>query len=446
MLTYLRRKMKTIMIAVAVVFAASMFYGVTASRMGGGGVRPSDALAKVNGKKVDPFRFREIMSRLLNQVGEEMRPQDLAFVQNLALGQTVDFMLILEQAKGQVRVSKREVNMALDNVIKKEKLASQQDLESALKRMGLTLSRFRNMMNDEMLVQKMVYKIKSEVSVTPDDLREVRASHILVTSEVEAAGLLARVQKGEKFGALAKEYSKDPGSAVQGGDLGYFTTGLMVEPFEKAAFATPVGEVSGIVRSPFGFHIIKVTDSRLRKFKEEVKDIDKAVKDEKQERAFQKWFSGIRAEAKVEVINPALKAHDLRFKGRMAEAVAEYQKAIAQDPANPLLRIFLGDTYATIGKTELAVSEYEAAISIDGGNPDLYILLAQFYEKAGESKEAVKQYKRASLVSGDNKARHEQLLKIFEELKAWDQVNREKAEIARIEKKEAFEKELRGEE
>jgi foldase protein PrsA len=435
------------MIVVAVIFAASMFYGVAASRFSGGGERPSDALAKVNGRKVDSFRFREVMSRLLRQLGEEIRPQDLAFVQNLALGQTVDFMLILEQAKRKVRVSKHEVNLALENMIKKEKLSSEKELEMVLKRMGLTLKRFREMMKEELLVQKMVYQVKSQVIISPDDLREVRASHILVTSESEARNLLVRIQKGENFASLAKKFSRDPGSAVNGGDLGYFSTGMMVEPFEKAAFGTKVGEISSdVVKSPFGYHIIKVTDSRLRKFGEEVKDIERAVQEEKQERAFQKWFVELKSKAKVEIINPALKAHDLRFRGRISEAVEEYKKAIARDPANPLMHVFLGDSYATIGKADLALSEYEAAISVDGGNPDLYIILAQFHEKAGEKDEAVKQYKRASLVSGDNKARHEQLLKIFEGLEARDQVKREKSEIARIEKKEKFEKELRGEE
>jgi hypothetical protein len=78
----------------------------------------------------------------------------------------------------------------------------------------------------------------------------------------KAEDLLRRVRAGEDFAALAKEYSEDPGSRAQGGDLGWFGRGQMVKPFEDAAFALKEGEVSGVVESPFGFHIIKVEERR----------------------------------------------------------------------------------------------------------------------------------------------------------------------------------------
>ena len=358
----------------------------------------------------------------------------------------MDFVLIQADAKKRVRISGREVDLALESIVKQEKLSSVKDLERALKRAGLSMRKFKDMIRDEMLVQKMVAKIRGEVKVTPDDLREVKASHILVTTEAEAREILEKIKRGEDFAALARKYSNDPGSAKKGGDLGYFSTGSMVEPFEKAAFGLKVTELSEPVKTPFGYHIVKVTDARLRKFTGEEKDIEKAALAEKQEKAFRKWFSELKSKAKVEIISPELKAHDLRFKGRIWEAIQEYKTAISQNPANPYLHVFLGDAYGTVGKSDLAISEYERAIAVEGGNLELYIILAKAYEKAGKKDLAIKQYKRASLVAGDNKAMHEHLLKIFEELKAWDQVKREKAEIARIEKKEKFEKELSGEE
>ncbi len=69
--------------------------------------------------------------------------------------------------------------------------------------------------------------------------------------------ILERIKNGEKFGKLAKEFSIDSGSAKKDGNLGYFTKGMMVKPFEEAAFKLQINEISEPVKSEFGYHIIK---------------------------------------------------------------------------------------------------------------------------------------------------------------------------------------------
>ena len=85
---------------------------------------------------------------------------------------------------------------------------------------------------------------------------KVHCAHILVKSESEAKAVLERLKKGEKFGNVARAVSRCP-SGKKGGDLGTFTRGKMVKDFEKAAFALGKGEVSGLVKTQFGYHIIK---------------------------------------------------------------------------------------------------------------------------------------------------------------------------------------------
>ncbi len=109
---------------------------------------------------------------------------------------------------------------------------------------------------------------------------ERRASHILVAAGKDASAadrqkartraqeLLAAVQKApESFAEVAKKNSQDPGSAANGGDLDFFARGAMVKPFEEAAFTMKKGDLSGVVESDFGFHIIKLTDIRAPKQK-----------------------------------------------------------------------------------------------------------------------------------------------------------------------------------
>jgi peptidyl-prolyl cis-trans isomerase SurA len=105
-------------------------------------------------------------------------------------------------------------------------------------------------------------------------VESIQASHILIQEEKDSLGvtidsmgtynkaknILERVKSGEDFESLAIEYSMDPGSAPKGGDLGFFERRRMVQPFDSAAFIMKIGEVSDLIRTPFGWHIIKVTD------------------------------------------------------------------------------------------------------------------------------------------------------------------------------------------
>ena len=90
---------------------------------------------------------------------------------------------------------------------------------------------------------------------------EVKASHILVKTEQEAIDLYNKINEGLAFEVAAKDYSLCP-SGQEGGDLGYFGRGMMVKPFEDAAFELEVGKVSNPVKTQFGWHLILVTDKK----------------------------------------------------------------------------------------------------------------------------------------------------------------------------------------
>jgi peptidyl-prolyl cis-trans isomerase C len=134
--------------------------------------------------------------------------------------------------------------------------------------------------------------------------QEVHARHILVATEAEAKEVAERLKKGEDFAAVAKEKSKDPGA--EGGDLGFFTRGQMLKPFEDAAFALEVGQISEPVQTQFGWHIIKVEEKRdqaLPTF-DQVKG---AIIAQLVQAKAQEVVSGLRDSAKIEVVDPELK-------------------------------------------------------------------------------------------------------------------------------------------
>jgi peptidyl-prolyl cis-trans isomerase C len=160
-------------------------------------------------------------------------------------------------------------------------------------------------------------KVEAEAQVSDTDLQkfyeqnkdkfksgeQMKASHILVKTEKEAKDILALLKAGGNFEELARKNSVDSSSA-KGGDLGWFGKGSMVPAFEKAVLALKENQVSGIVKSDFGFHIIKLTGKRAAGIRplEEVKDqIKGAIMPTKQQEVFQKIKEELKKSAKITV-------------------------------------------------------------------------------------------------------------------------------------------------
>ncbi|WP_128894731.1 peptidylprolyl isomerase [Longirhabdus pacifica] len=134
--------------------------------------------------------------------------------------------------------------------------------EEALANNGLTEESHKKSLKYGMLNEKIIEQLKSEVS--DDTLKttfkeQIRASHILVEDEATANEVLEKAKAGSDFAELAVEYSTGP-TGPNGGDLGYFDDSQMVPAFSEAAFAMEAGEISEVVQTEFGYHIIKVTE------------------------------------------------------------------------------------------------------------------------------------------------------------------------------------------
>ncbi len=148
---------------------------------------------------------------------------------------------------------------------------------------------FRDIMTGAVYRQKLTAVLTADV---PTEEEQVWARHILVETEEEAQAVLDRLQAGEDFAALAEELSTDTASAQLGGDLGWFSRGQMVSPFEDAAFSLQIGAISEPVQTDFGWHIIQVLGH-------EVRPVDAARLDTLRQQAFQKWLDETRQAADI---------------------------------------------------------------------------------------------------------------------------------------------------
>jgi len=206
------------------------------------------------------------------------------------------------------KVTDKEIDKEIENL--KEMYGVQYDL--AVQQNGEEA--IRNMVKLDLLRQKAAME---DIKVSDEELKKyyneykpkVKASHILVDDEKTAKEIKAKLEKGEDFAKLAKEYSKDTASAQNGGDLGWFGPGKMVEEFEKAAYALKVGEVSDPVKTQFGYHIIKVTDKEEKKSFDEMKEeMEYEVKKSKLDASkVQSKLDKLMKEANVDIKDKSLK-------------------------------------------------------------------------------------------------------------------------------------------
>ena len=212
------------------------------------------------------------LENMFNKVLENEIQRNLLLVRAREDSIEVDDERVEEMVRAQVRQFKEQFGAA--------------DFAEELKKAGLTerqmRDKFREQFRNQYLERSMYEMLAQQVSVSPRDIKDfqekyrrgesniVSLSHIFIEPVAsteqqdkirpQAEAILERIRAGEDFAALAKEYSQDPGSASRGGDLGFFGRGTMVPAFEDVAFSLKVGEVSGLVQSQFGFHIIRVEE------------------------------------------------------------------------------------------------------------------------------------------------------------------------------------------
>jgi parvulin-like peptidyl-prolyl isomerase len=254
---------------------------------------------------------------------------------------------------------------------------TEQEFAATLEAMGADIELFledsRRSVRDQMVAERIRDAVIEEPELTEEELEtffeknrtdyeeeeEIRASHILLETLEEAGEVLDALEAGGNFAELAEEHSIGP-SAPTGGDLGWFSRGMMVEPFEVAAFGLKEGEISGIVETEFGFHIILLTGQRpaFRPTLDEVRDqvLEDAIIAATDEE-FRAWFEGVYNAATVDVELPVLAA--LRLKREDPDASLAALELVLTDESvdEPFLPFFVATGYEEKMQSLLAAKE-----------------------------------------------------------------------------------------
>jgi parvulin-like peptidyl-prolyl isomerase len=193
------------------------------------------------------------------------------------LKQLIDEKLLLLDAEAKkITVSEADVQKEISALMVTNNI-TEEEFNQALALQGVNKSEFLTAFKNRLLIAKLFnVTVLSATTVTTQEAKtyydenqdiftqpaSVHAAHILVNTSAEADEIVSELSSGKNFTDLAKKYSIDPSAKVNGGDLGYFSQGMMVPAFEEAAFATAKGKYSDPVQTQFGWHIIWVIDTK----------------------------------------------------------------------------------------------------------------------------------------------------------------------------------------
>jgi peptidyl-prolyl cis-trans isomerase C len=290
-----------------------------------------DVLARVNGETITLKEVNDFITNLEGRAGGPVPAEQRAQVVRGVIDQMVGYKLLLQEAKARnVNVSDAEVEAKIDEV--RKQFPSEDLFMQTLISRNLTLDRMRSDARGEIAISRLIEKeIADKIAVKPEQVEDfysqnpeqfkqperVRASHILIKfpenadasartqARTKAQQILKDVKAGKEFAALAKQHSQDPGSAVNGGDLGFFQQGQMVGPFNDAAFSLKPGAISDLVESEYGYHIIKVAEKQPGRTVplDEVRDkVEQFLQHQNRESQTDAFVKALRAKGKVEIL------------------------------------------------------------------------------------------------------------------------------------------------
>ncbi|MEK3989083.1 peptidylprolyl isomerase [Robertmurraya sp. FSL R5-0851] len=220
-------------------------------------------------------------------------------------------LIELEADKQKLTVSDEEVDEELATLA--ESYGGETALEEAVVASGSTMDDVRDDIISYIKTEKL---LEPRIEITDEELQtyfdenkdtfataeQVQASHILVADEATANEVKSKLDAGEDFSELAKEYSTDTTTAESGGDLGYFSSGDMVAEFEEVAFALGVDEISAPVKTDYGYHIIKVVDHQEAKeanFEDSKEEISDTLMNDKMSTEYTVWLEELKEEYEI---------------------------------------------------------------------------------------------------------------------------------------------------
>jgi peptidyl-prolyl cis-trans isomerase C len=290
-----------------------------------------DVVARVNGEAVSKADFDRAIAALEARNGGPVPAEQRDQIFRSVLDQVVSYRVLVQESRARkIAVDDAEVDTRIKQI--QGQFPSEEAFKQMLTSRKTTVEQMRADVRQDTAVQKLIEgEVTPKSVVTPEQVSDfytknpdqfkqperVRASHILIMvpkgaeasvkeqARTKAADILKDVKAGKDFAALATQHSQDPGSAKNGGDLGFFAPGQMVGPFNDVAFKLAPGTVSELVETDFGFHIIKVAEKQAGRTipLDEVRpQLEQYLERQNREQQTDAFVNGLKAKGKIEIL------------------------------------------------------------------------------------------------------------------------------------------------
>lgn len=324
---------KTIRIAATVLVVALL---ASAGCSGGANV------AKVNGVAIKTADFESLATAAQKQdstvASATAGSPELLRFRRLVLDSMIENELVRQASKKEgAKVEDAEVEAQLAQI--KSGFPDEDTFNQTLEASGMTLVQLQDSIRDQLLYQYLYDKVAPESEVTTAEVQtyydenkaqfqstaQSQLSHILISvsstatadeaakAKAKAEDVLKQLLSGGDFAELAKKYSDDPGSAANGGDLGMASTETYVAEFKAAADKLKKGQMSGLVKTDYGYHIIKKVDEQVagqQKLEDVAETIKASLIQEKRNTVFQEYLAQLKKDAKIQILDKDLEAVD----------------------------------------------------------------------------------------------------------------------------------------
>jgi peptidyl-prolyl cis-trans isomerase C len=290
-----------------------------------------EIVARVNGEDVKKVELDMAIKTLEDRARTAVPPEQRDAVYRQVLDRIVGFHLLVQESRTRKVVAPPwEVDGQIDQI--RKQFPTEDAFKQMLQARGVTVEKLRADTAETIAVNQMLKgELETKIAVSDADTKtfydankprfrqedSVHASHILIRAEeqadvatrakakAQADDILKQLKKGVAFADLAKKYSQDPGSAANGGDLGFFNRGQMVPAFDQAAFALQPGQTSAVVETPFGYHIIRVAEAKPGRdltYDEVKAQITDYLKQQIRDQKSQEFVDQLKAKGKVQIL------------------------------------------------------------------------------------------------------------------------------------------------